>query len=270
VLVAWTALALGALVHDPNNHAPEWDSATPKEETGSEDSPIRFVVRANDADNDPLTYNLSGLPSAAKAEASEGAVQVTWSPTADDVGVYHVVATVSDGKTTVTRDIKLVVEEEHESFVMPGVGFSSWVPGATSTYGVFSGFSIEFLAVRWVHQNEKRGPSHGSIYVDLDVLFSTQANVDPAFMPVLGFDLSFERNPGRRFLIPYFALEGGVLFQRQTSTLGLLTPLVGLQIYATKNFEIGASGGYMLPFTSGEFGAVAGFRGRATAAFAFW
>ncbi len=263
-------LAAGAIVVDPNNHAPEWDQTTPKEKTGSETSSIQFTVRATDADNDPLTYSLSGLPKDAKAEATEGAVQVSWTPTADDLGVYHVIATVTDGKTKVDREIKLIVEDEHESFFMPGVGYSLWVPGSTSTLGVFQGFSIEFLGVRWVHQNEKRGPSHGSIYLDFDVLFSTANNVDPAFMPLLGFDLSIERNPARRFLIPYFGLEGGVLFQKQTTTLGLLTPFGGLHFYATRNFEIGAKVGYMLPFTSEQFAQVAGLRARLSADLSFW
>ncbi len=270
VIASALFLAAGVLATDPNNHAPEWDAATPKEQTGNDTTAIHFVVRATDADNDPLTYNLSGLPTAAKAEASEGAVQVSWTPTADDLGVYKVIATVSDGKTTATREIKLIVEEEHESYVMPGIGFTSWVPGSTSTLGVFNGFSIEFLAVRWVHQNEKRGPSHGSLYVDFDILFSSLGNVDPAFMPVLGFDLSLERNPARRFLIPYFGLEGGALFQKQTTTLGLLTPFLGLHFFATRNFEIGVKAGYMLPFTSDQFSQVAGFRGRLSADLAFW
>jgi hypothetical protein len=55
-------VAAGVLVFDPNNHAPEWDASTPKETTGSETSAVHFTVRASDADNDPLTYSLSGLP----------------------------------------------------------------------------------------------------------------------------------------------------------------------------------------------------------------
>ena len=196
------ALAAGVLVVDPNNHAPEWDSTTPKEATGSSTTPVRFTVRANDADNDPLTYSLSGLPKGAKAEASEGSVQVSWSPTADDLGVYKVIATVSDGKTKTERIIKIVVEDEHESYFMPGLGYSLWVPGDVKTYGVFQGVTIEFLGVRWVHQNDKRGPSHGRLYLDFDVLFSTNNTVDPAFMPLLGFDLSIEKNPARAISHP--------------------------------------------------------------------
>lgn len=258
------------MVFDPNNHEPVWDPSTPKEATGSETSPIHFTVRATDADNDPLTYKLSGLPTGAKAEAAEGSVQVSWTPKPNDIGAYTVLATVSDGKTTVTREIKMVVAEEHESFFMPGVGFAFWLPGDVSSYGVFNGFSIEFLAVRWVHQNEKRGPSHGRIYVDFDVLFSTHSAIDPAFVPLLGFDMSFERDPGRRFFIPYFGLEGGALFQKQTTTLGLMTPLAGIHVYSARNVELGVKVGYMLPFTSEQFGQVAGLRARAALDVSFW
>ncbi len=263
-------LAAGVLVVDPNNHAPEWDPTVPKEVSGSETTAVHFTVRANDADNDPLTYSLSGLPKGAKAEASEGAVQVSWSPSADDLGVYKVTATVSDGKTKDDRVIKIVVEDEHESFFMPGVGYSLWVPGSTSTYGVFQGFSIEFLGVRWVHQNDKRGPSHGRVYIDFDVLFSTVSAVDPAFMPLIGFDLSIERNPARRWLIPHFGFEGGAMFQKQTGTLGLMTPFAGIHFWSSRNVEIGAKVGYMLPFTSEQFGQVAGLRARVAADVSFW
>src|ERR1700722_18328606 len=83
VIASVLLVSAGVLVVDPSNHAPEWDAATPKEQTGNDTTAIHFVVRATDADNDPLTYNLSGLPTGAKAEASEGAVQVSWTPTAD-------------------------------------------------------------------------------------------------------------------------------------------------------------------------------------------
>lgn len=270
MLIASPALAGQPLVFDPNNHAPEWDTTMPKEATGSETSAIHFTVRANDADSDPLAYSLSGLPTGAKAEASEGAVQVSWTPTADDLGVYKVTATVTDGKTKVDRVIKLIIEDEHESFFMPGVGYSLWVPGDVPTYGVFQGFTIEFLGVRWVHQNDKRGPSHGRIYLDFDVLFSTEKNIDPAFMPLIGFDLSIERNPARRFLIPHFGMEGGALFQKQVTTLGLITPFAGIHFFSTRNFEIGAKVGYMLPFTSEQFAQVAGLRARLSADVSFW
>jgi hypothetical protein len=270
VLASVLVLSAGALVFDPHNHAPVWDPSTPKKATGSETSAIHFTVRATDADNDPLTYNLTGLPTGAKAEAAEGSVQVSWSPTAKDLGVYDVTATVTDGKTTVSRTIQIVVEEEHESYFMPGVGYALWVPGDTSTYGVLQGFSIEFLGVRWVHQNEKRGPSHGRIYIDFDVLFSTEGAIDPAFIPLLGFDLSLERDPGRRFFIPYFGLEGGALFQKETGTLGLMTPFAGVHVYSAKNVEVGVKAGYMLPFTSEQFGQVAGLRARAAVDLSFW
>ncbi len=271
--------AAGPIVIDPSNHAPEWDSSTPNDVSGNDQTTISFTVRATDADNDPLTYSLSGLPVGAKAEASEGAVQVKWKPTSDDIGVYKVTATVSDGKTKVDRQIRIVVEEEHESFFMPGVGYSLYVPGNIDKLGVFNGFAIEFLGIRWVHDNDKRGPSHGSIYLAFDVLFSAGAkpdaitgkvSVDPAFMPVLGFDLSIERNPARRFLIPYFGLEGGALFQQQTGTLGLILPFAGLHFYSSRNVTIGVRAGYMLPFTSEQFADVAGVRARLSADVSFW
>ena len=264
-------MAAGALsLGGGDNHPPEWDPSTPKDPSGEPEKAITFTVRANDVDNDPITYSLSGLPKDAKAEPMEGAIRVTWTPTDDDVGVHTVIATASDGKTSVTRSIRVIVEEEHESYFMPGVGATVWVPADTATYGVFTGFRIEVLGVRWVHQNEKRGPSHGRIWLAFDVLFSTHSAVDPAFMPLLGFDLSLEKNPGRRWLIPYFGMDGGAVFQKQTGTLGLMTAFLGLHLWSGRNVEIGLEGGCLLPFTSEQFSQLIGFRGRLSADLSFW
>ncbi|MFC1944099.1 putative Ig domain-containing protein [Chloroflexota bacterium] len=59
------------------------------------DTPLQFTVSATDPDLDPLTYSASGLPTGASFNASTRTF--TWTPTADQGGVYQVTFAVSDG-----------------------------------------------------------------------------------------------------------------------------------------------------------------------------
>ena len=120
----------------PNNHAPEWDRLhTEVKATGSAEHSIHFTVRANDADNDPVTYSLSGLPKRrARPSLRRGAIDGDpGRRPRTTIGVYRVTATATDGKSKLTeRQIKVIVEDEHESFFMPDAAAASlWVPGST-------------------------------------------------------------------------------------------------------------------------------------------
>ncbi len=252
------------------NHPPDWAPEVHDQNEVQAGDELRFTLRAVDPDHDPLTYTVSGLPMGAKAEAGDGSVVVTWHTREADVGVYPLTLAVTDGRTRVERRVDIVVEESEESYVVPGVGYSLYLPNNLDRLGAFNGFSIEFVGLSWVHQNEQHGPSHGRVYFDLDVLFAGKTGVDSAFLPYAGFDLSVERNPGRRFLIPYFGMEGGVLFQAQTGTLGMLVPFAGLDFYARSSVQIGMKAGYLLPFTSEQFEDVRGLRAKLTLDLSFW
>lgn len=250
------------------SHEPTWESATSF--TVQVKDTLSMVIRAEDEDLDPLTYKVSGLPVGAKAEPGEGSVVVTWVPTEADVGSYTVVATASDGSHTIRQEIKLSVEQDEESFVVPGAGYCMYLPNNPDRLGFFQGARIEVLPAAWIHINEKRGASHGRVYASLDLMGSGKTGVHGAFVPALGFDLSFERSPNRRFLIPYFGVEVGILFQLETSTLGTVEPLAGLHVWATRNFWVNLSGSYLVPFTSEQFDDVRGVRGRLTIDFSLW
>lgn len=251
-------------------HAPVWDDNTQTEYTTSTKEKLTITLRATDDDADPLTYNVSGLPLKAKAEPGEGSVLVTWQPDESDVGVYNVTATVTDGTHKVPREIKIIVEDEHESFFMPGVGYSMYAPNAPSKMGVFMGARIEILPAAWIHLNEKRGPSHGRVYLSFDILTSLKSDRHDAFLPAMGFDLSLERNPARRWMIPFFGMEGGAYFNLDTGTLAFLEPLGGIHLFASQNVYLNLVGGYFLPLSSENFDDSRGVRGRFTFDFSLW
>ena len=263
------AHAASALVA-AENHPPEWSEDDDEDHTTKPRSRMEVNVRATDADRDPITYKLSGLPVGARAEPSEGGVIIRWTPKEEDIGTYDVVAEASDGKSSVERTIRLVVEEQVESFFMPGVGYEFWLPNGSEKIGAYNGFRIEFIGASYIHRNPKPGPSHGRFYFHFDVLFSGKTGGSSAFLPTAGFDFSLEKNPPRRFLIPFFGLEGGALFNAATGTLGFMMPFVGVHFWSSGNVQLGVHGGYFLPFTSEQFETVRGVRGSLTADFSFW
>jgi hypothetical protein len=144
---------------------------------------------------------------------------------------------------------------------------------------VFMGARIEILPAAWIHLNEKRGPSHGRVYLSFDILTSTKVGdaappfkgpVHDAFLPAIGFDLSLERNPARRWLIPFFGMEGGAFFQLNTGTIAFLEPLGGVHLFASQNVYLNLVGGYFLPLSSEVFDDSRGVRGRLTFDFSLW
>ncbi len=69
-----------------DNHPPEWSEEDDDEHTTKPKNRMEVNVRATDADRDPITYKLSGLPVGARAEPSEGGVIIRWTPKEEDIG----------------------------------------------------------------------------------------------------------------------------------------------------------------------------------------
>lgn len=252
-----------------DNEPPSWSSVEAQYEVKASEQ-LDFVIRATDPENDPIRYEVRGLPLNARATPGDGGVQVKWATEDSDAGTYPIEIFASDGKTTIHKKIDIVVAEQSESFFVPGVGYELYVPNDTSKLGFMNGFRIEFLGASYVHKNGKPGPSHGRFFVHFDVLLSTKSDVPAAFLPTLGFDFSFERNPPRRFLVPFFGLEGGAWFNGVTGSLGFMHPFLGVHLWTKSNVFIGVRGGYFLPFTSEQFDVVRGFRASATVDLSFW
>ncbi len=220
-----------------------------------------MTVRAHDADFDPITFTISQLPIGAtvhwtlqELRDDGGSVRssfycpdITWTPTDTQTGDYEFTITATDGKATITRSQRVIVEEEWETFLMPGATYSTWMPVAADEFGIFHGPSAELLIAGWIHRTENRGPSHGRIYLDLGLIGSTKRHLSKAVQTSLGFDLSFERNPTRRYLVPYFGLEGGYFFQTQIDETAWLVPFLGIRAWGDRNLFVNLHGGYLFP-----------------------
>lgn len=266
------AIALAQVA--PDNGAPRWSVAEDANVRAKEH--LEQTYRAEDPEGEPITYTIEGLPMGAKAEASmqSAGITVDWTPTESDVGTYEIVLKANDGHQTVEKRVKITVEEQIDSFVMPGIEYALYVPSddlpGAANLGVFQGVTAQFCIWCFIHRTDKRGPSHGKIYVDFDLLAPVTTNASALFMSTIGFSLSLEKNPSRRWLVPFFGAEMGIFYQKQTETLAMAFPFAGAYLFSSANFSLTARVGTLLPFSSERFNQVFGLRAGLGVNVAFW
>ena len=193
----------------------------------------------------------------------QGVGELTYAPEHGDLGRHQATVRVRvarGGWQETSLNIEVV--DEWETFFMPGVEYSAHFPHNDRDFGTLHGVAIQYLIGGWVHRNDQRGPSHGRVYVDIDLLKSTVAS-ELGVAYALGLTLSFERNPRRRFLLPYFGFETGGLYEtkrRAEETAGpdrqlhvfQVTPLAGLHLFASQSVFVNVSAGYVVPFWNVE------------------
>ncbi len=205
-----------------------------------------------DPNGDPLKVRGQGVPDGATLDAETGVL--TWTPRESDVGERVLHITASDGELETTEEVRLRVEprsavfhdEEWKSFFLPGAGYSVYVPRGRDAVGALHGASLEILMGAWIHENENRGPSHGRIYVNVELLESTKADVPILFAYALGFSLSLERNPQRSWLVPAYGADIGGLSHDELGARFQSTPYLALHFYSSPNLFVTARAGYRL------------------------
>jgi hypothetical protein len=234
--------------------------------TAKVESLFTATFQVVDPDGDRIEVTAEGLPAGAKLrlrdprpwhEGEEGPARETkavarelvlsWTPTREQRGTHALTLVASDGRAIERIELTLRVQEEWESWFLPGVQYVGYFPAAGSRAGHFNGAAFELVIGSWVHQTEARGPSHGRVYLDLALLQPDRSGAERAFAYALGLDLSIERNPWRRWLIPIFGIEVGGFHQRELGSFFTTTPFVGAHLYAARNVFVTVSGGYVFP-----------------------
>ncbi len=137
--------------------------------------------------------------------------------------------------------------EEWDDYFMPGIGYKVYTPKNSSKLGVYHGIVTEFViyATAKNKQSSQSGPARVKTYANLSILKSTQSS-DSArniFNVNFGLNLSFEGKCNRKYLIPYFGLEVGGLFQRNFASMQF-TPVAGIQIFSNKRLIWSVQAGY--------------------------
>jgi hypothetical protein len=233
-----------------DNHPPKLDL---QDVTLSIDTPrsIGLKSESSDVDSDDLTIAVANLPKGATFDAGNGVIR--WRPTEDDLGEHHLTVTVSDGLAQTVAPLKLEVVEaqqeakrstQWESFLLPGIGYSGYLPRDRDHFGTYHGVALEILLGAWIHRNNNRGPSHGRIYVQAELMQSTKSEITKLFGYALGFSLSLERNPHRQWLLPVYGLDVGGIISESTGGYFQALPYAGLHVYSSPNVFINLRGGY--------------------------
>jgi hypothetical protein len=195
-------------------------------------------------------------------------VVLSWTPTRAQRGNHTLFLVANDGKAGDRIELTLKVEEEWESWFLPGLQYVGYFPAGHERVGNFNGAAFELVVGSWVHQTEARGPSHGRVYLDLALLSSDRAGAERAFAYTLGLDLSIERNPWRRWLIPIFGVEVGGFHQTETGSFFMTTPFVGAHLFSARNVFVTVTGGYV--FSGRAIDELGGWRVRAGVNAVLW
>jgi len=205
----------------------------------------RIAFAADDADGDALTYRLLNPPPGASFDPVQGVLQ--WRPDAKAVGHQRFRVSVSDGLAEATDEFEVEVAAPNEDawamFLQPGAGFAGYVPRSADA-GSFWGASLRVSLVSWLHRTEAPGPGYGRLYLGAEFLLSSEDGVAPLFGYGLGFELSIERNPARRVLIPMYGVEAGGLVHEDLGNPFQVTPFCGLVVFAENEVSLSARGGY--------------------------
>jgi hypothetical protein len=218
----------------------------PSTETLEVGKPFSLLVTTNAP---TARLDVTGLPEGATFDAH------TIAFTPSDVGDHpvHIVAATADEK--VEHDLVLHVRpprEEWMSYALPGVGYSAYLPFGSADVGLMQGPSFELVVVQWVHRNDNMGPSHGRVALKADLLFPLNDGGEPAIVYAASLALSLERNPERSFLLPYFAVDVGGLYQKKLGNAFQVTPSVGVHLFQNRNVFVSLDAGYLLALPSLE------------------
>jgi len=223
----------------------------------------RLVVRFLQGKGGP-TYVVDGLPRTASTTTKNDVVEVGWSPTEEDIGSHDVHIVARDGAVSEDHPLRVLVEQSGHTWLTPGAVASVFIPEDVGRLGWFAGGGAELVLYSFVDRGPGPFglPSHGRFYVDLEVLAAMTcsaagaAMVHPCLDPIvfcrLGFDVTFERDPRRRFLIPFAGAEIGFAAHKQLGGFGFGMPLAGVYAWASSTVRIALSGGYLLPTTAAQ------------------
>lgn len=210
-------------------------------------------------------WTFEGVPEQMKFDKSQK--KMTWEAPYIKSGDYTIKAKVTNGIFTDSIKILFRVNEEWKTTLLPGINGVYYAP-ADKSLGYFTGVGVEYLFYGGIHKNNNTGPSHSKFYLRLDMMNSSIDTVGLAFLFNVGVHLSVERNPVRKFFVPYFGLECGSIYQRLSGTTFQVTPLIGVWLFSEQNTFISAQFGYL--YAAGALETMRGYRAGIGINFSLW
>lgn len=233
-----------------------------------------WPVDAVDPEGSPVVIKAHGLPKGATLDA-DGTLR--FSPTLGHVGEHTFELSASDGTRTTTRTAHIRVHGPSEvdtelaewtSFWLPGAGYSLYTPRDSAEGELFHGLTLEIVIAAWIHRNDNHGPSHGRVYINAELLNSDVKAAPLLFTYAAGLSLSFEHNPGRSWLVPYYGIDFGGMVHKNFGGLFQTTPHLGVHLFSNSNLFLGAHVGYR--FVPSRIDTLAGLHASVTADVTVW
>lgn len=130
--------------------------------------------------------------------------------------------------------------------MMPG-GFASAFAANGRESKPFVGGGVHLAPRFWWSQTDAHKASLGALFVEA-ALYRARADADSLAAFDLGGTLGFERNPTRRFLLPYFGGALGYLTHKTMGASSFVYALGGLHLIWHPNLTLALQAGYLFPF----------------------
>ena len=156
--------------------------------------------------------------------------------------------------------------DDDDVFVMPGAIAVVFAPAAPGSSAFFGG-GFQFAPVQFTHNTDAFGPSQVALIGQVSLLRSASSDATMVLYET-GITLSFERNAGRRFFIPFFGFTLGGLAHAELRNTAFFYPMVGVNIVWDKHLTASLEGGYHIPFTRVD--ELRGFRAQLSVRFSVW
>ncbi len=134
--------------------------------------------------------------------------------------------------------------------------------------GPYYGAGVEAVLFTWSNNAESFGPSQGKIRLDVGGLAPARDAQGALVLYRGGAVVSFERNAGRSWLIPYFAADLGGMHGRPFGGRVFADASLGLYLLYTRNVMIDAEGSFVFPLSA--FDRLAGPKAALTASLSLW
>lgn len=206
----------------------------------------RRIQLIADEDADPLTIVSQRLPEGAVLYPTESGLYLDWGPNDSELGEHRLQLVVSDGLETTQLDQTLIVvpkdlASDWATHLTPGLGATSMVSHSGDAFagGVFEwtlfarrSSGDDGLNCRW---QRYAGDCHASLfrfYLNFEMLDAPSREEPALFTYAFGYSGALEAYAQRHYLVPFYALELGALYQDGTGHRFAARPVLGVHLWA--------------------------------------
>jgi hypothetical protein len=152
------------------------------------------------------------------------------------------------------------------SVFLPTAIGTAYFPGGM--LGSWYGAGLEVVGLTWGDSSPAFGPSHGKLRFDISLLRSSEDGLGTMVLYRGGAEVSFEKNPSRSWLIPYFSADVGGLWVRGPDSEGHVDGGVGIYLYYSSRLVVDVGAAWLIPFNDADL--LSGPTAQAAVSVALW